>query len=92
MSPRPCTAVPGAGIAPTSQEPGLGQGLGKVLEHSQTRILGSGGPALSGSSRRSSPSTSGSRICFWGTFVPNLSPVSWSYYKQVQSASPLLFR
>lgn len=33
-----------------------------------------------------------SSICFWGTFVPDLSPVSWSYYKQVQSALPLLFR
>lgn len=33
-----------------------------------------------------------SSICSWGTFVPDLSPVSWSYYKQVQSASPLLFR
>lgn len=102
---RDCSHVPGAHKLsgqlhwdPRLEGPWSTHGQGEENTH-RPRFGASGGPVP-----RSSPSPSeeeqpqhfcqphANSICFWGTFVPNLSPVSWSYYKQVQSALPLLFR
>lgn len=92
-----CSHIPGACAAL------LGPGLRRILKHTgqgerstHRQVFGLWWPRLQRLLKEEQPQRfwqpHTSSICFWGTFVPNLSPVSWSYYKQVQSALPLLFR